>query len=658
MIQRRWMPAFRYLVQISWKRFIVLWLLGMVAMGLFNEVMQATGLLPNNDVLMMLYVICSVAMGVARVILRENPEYMPADQVHVEAHQVDVPAPQGQLAYAGWLLARMSWFSFIALCFVLLIMGNFLAGLVKPKTTVVTHDARPVRVIVHDSGSKTKNGKDAEILIDDSGVHISKAKPAKGNEATPAAPPPIPATPALPNSSDTGAISGSVTNKNKGDRKDTGSSRGVTIEGDKDAHISFGADGVRIEKMENGQKKVVTISGRGLEVNRADGGAADKSTQETTPKAVAAASGAPTVAMAEAQAALRKAQAAMGEAASDAKQAELEAQRAEQEAVKAEAEAEAAAEAAADADAQVVTIDLGKGDATQVAKAVREALTKARGTIEQDVREQIEQQQSDELSLPWDKVVKSLTLITLLLLTGLKIMANSQYAARASAIRATHRAEGETLKRQLSDAQLKAMQAQVEPHFLFNTLASVDYLIETAPAQASKMQKSLISYLRAALPQMRQASTTLGRETKLITSYLDILKVRMEERLQAEVDVPEALYSADFPPMMLQSLVENSIKHGLEPKPEGGSVKVKAFRHDDTLVIEVSDTGVGLSEKGVAPTAGTGIGLANIRERLQMLYGKRASFTLSPNMQGGAAMGAMGTIARVELPYQTSTASA
>ena len=139
--------------------------------------------------------------------------------------------------------------------------------------------------------------------------------------------------------------------------------------------------------------------------------------------------------------------------------------------------------------------------------------------------------------------------------------------------------ESESLKRQVVEARMAAMQAQVEPHFLFNTLASIDHLIETDPKRASVMQKNLIALLRASMPTMREAATNgvrdLGRELAVIRPYLEILKVRMEERLATEIDVPEGLLSAEFPPMMIQSLVENAIKHGLEPKPEGGTLKVK-----------------------------------------------------------------------------------
>jgi signal transduction histidine kinase len=217
--------------------------------------------------------------------------------------------------------------------------------------------------------------------------------------------------------------------------------------------------------------------------------------------------------------------------------------------------------------------------------------------------------------------------------------------AEESAAAAAAVAEREALQRQLAQAQLQALQAQVEPHFLFNTLASVDYLIETDPVRASAMQKNLIQYLRAALPQMRGKSSQLGREGDLARAYLEILKVRMEDRLQLAIEIPDGLRSADFPPMMLQSLVENAIKHGVEPKPEGGEVRVTARVVDGHLEVAVADTGIGLSLGTTSATAGGGVGLGNVRERLARLYEGQASFSL-------AARSPTGAVATIRLPYR------
>jgi signal transduction histidine kinase len=245
----------------------------------------------------------------------------------------------------------------------------------------------------------------------------------------------------------------------------------------------------------------------------------------------------------------------------------------------------------------------------------------------------------DEFALLW--IVAS---------TIVKITYKGRLQAEVRAAQATETAEAEQLKRQVVEARMAAMQAQVEPHFLFNTLASIDHLIETDPPRASTMQKNLIALLRASMPTMREANAQggvrdLGREMGVIRPYIEILKVRMEERLQPEIDVPEGLHSAEFPPMMIQSLVENAIKHGLEPKPEGGKLTVRAQIVHGKLAVTVADTGLGF---GRAATAGTGVGLANIRERLRLLYGSKASLTVGPNEPSG-------TVVTVTVPYAART---
>jgi len=243
-------------------------------------------------------------------------------------------------------------------------------------------------------------------------------------------------------------------------------------------------------------------------------------------------------------------------------------------------------------------------------------------------------------------VLTNLALVWIAASAIMKITYKGRIQAEVKAAQATETAEAESLKRQVVEARMAAMQAQVEPHFLFNTLASIDHLIETDPPRASQMQKNLIALLRASMPTMREANAQgmrdLGREIAVIRPYLEILKVRMEERLQTEVRVSEGLMSAQFPPMML-SLVENAIKHGLEPKAEGGSLVVSAEVAHGKLVVKVADTGLGF---GKAATAGTGIGLNNIRERLQLLYGNRAKLQITENQPSG-------TVVAIEVPYQT-----
>ena len=272
------------------------------------------------------------------------------------------------------------------------------------------------------------------------------------------------------------------------------------------------------------------------------------------------------------------------------------------------------------------------------------ALDKARDQIEEIVEKQIERQIARETRRYREKTGDWLmSFVMLLILAGIivKVVLGGKKRAERRAAAATETAAEESLKRQLAEAQLKTMQAQVEPHFLFNTLASVDYLIETAPSTASKMQKSLIQYLRAALPQMREGSTTLGKEVQLCRSYLEILRFRMEDRLQYSVIVPQGLSSAQFPPMMLQSLVENSIKHGLEPKPEGGSLTISADISSGRLRVTVADSGLGFAAAGVS---GSGVGLANVRERLAALYGGAAKLSIEANSPSG-------TIVTIEVPY-------
>jgi Histidine kinase len=238
----------------------------------------------------------------------------------------------------------------------------------------------------------------------------------------------------------------------------------------------------------------------------------------------------------------------------------------------------------------------------------------------------------------------NLAFLFIIVSAAIKIAYAGRVKAEAKAAEAQEMAEAESLKRQVVEARMAAMQAQVEPHFLFNTLASIDHLIEVDPPRASRMQRNLIALLRASMPAMREAATTLGRELQVVRPYLEILKVRMEDRLRADINVAEGLYSADFPPMMLQSLVENAIKHGLEPKPEGGTLRVEAEVAHGKLVVSVADTGAGF---GRAATVGTGTGLNSIRERLKLIYGAQAELRIGENSPTG-------TRVSVVVPYKTA----
>jgi len=245
-------------------------------------------------------------------------------------------------------------------------------------------------------------------------------------------------------------------------------------------------------------------------------------------------------------------------------------------------------------------------------------------------------------------IFKLPTLAFLLIIASfiIKVVAGGKRRAELTANEATHRAETEQLERTVLEARMEALQAQIEPHFLFNTLASIDQLIQTDPPRASKMQQSLIRYLRSAMPQMREGSRpTLGQQVKLCSAFLEIMSVRMEGRLQPVVSVPEGLKSAVFPSMMLQTLVENAIKHGLEPKPEGGRLEIDAEIVDGQLAVHVLDNGVGFM-----PKAEAGVGLANVRERLKALYDGRAELIISVPPAGG-------TCATIKVPYEIAPAT-
>jgi hypothetical protein len=182
-------------------------------------------------------------------------------------------------------------------------------------------------------------------------------------------------------------------------------------------------------------------------------------------------------------------------------------------------------------------------------------------------------------------------------------------------------------------ARLNLLHAQVEPHFLYNTLASAQYLTRSDPAMADQMLGHLIHYLRHSLPTTDDALSTLGEELERTRAYLEIMKLRMGPRLSLQIDVPDALRPVPLPPMMLQTLVENAIKHGLEPKPGGGTVWILARPDGDVVTITIADDGRGFSDA----SGGTGIGLKNVRERLRLIYGASASLSVVGNAPEGVA---------------------
>ena len=189
----------------------------------------------------------------------------------------------------------------------------------------------------------------------------------------------------------------------------------------------------------------------------------------------------------------------------------------------------------------------------------------------------------------------------------------------------------------LTVARLNLLQAQVEPHFLYNTLASAQVLARTDPPRAEEMIGHLIQYLRRSLPREHDALSTLGEELERTQAYLEILKIRMGARLELRVEVPDDLKSLQLPSMMLQTLVENAIKHGLEPKPGGGTIWILARRFHGQVTITVADDGQGFGGAAGGTDSGSGIGLNNLRERLQLTYGERASFSIVSNFPSGVA---------------------
>lgn len=185
----------------------------------------------------------------------------------------------------------------------------------------------------------------------------------------------------------------------------------------------------------------------------------------------------------------------------------------------------------------------------------------------------------------------------------------------------------------LAEARLAALQAQIEPHFLYNTLANVVSLIDTQPAQARRMLERFIDYLRASLSASRTGQATLGAELDLASAYLDVLAVRMGSRLRYRIEAADELRAIAVAPMLLQPIVENAVAHGLEPKVEGGQIIIRAALRETQLCIEVIDSGAGLAD--APPKPGGGVGLSNIRERLRSLHGSEGKLQMVENEAGG-----------------------
>jgi len=216
------------------------------------------------------------------------------------------------------------------------------------------------------------------------------------------------------------------------------------------------------------------------------------------------------------------------------------------------------------------------------------------------------------------------------------ILSAREKMAKAEAAYEAERARVATAERTAALASLKALQAQVEPHFLYNTLAHVASLIDAEPAAARRMLDKLIVLLRASAAGDPDGRSTLGEQLAHMRAYLEVLAMRMGPRLRWSIDAPDALAGRELPPAILQPLVENAIKHGIEPALDGGALAIAARDDQGRTVIEVADTGVGFGAAATAPLGGsTGLGLANLRARLAALYGNEARVTIAENAPSG-----------------------
>ena len=202
--------------------------------------------------------------------------------------------------------------------------------------------------------------------------------------------------------------------------------------------------------------------------------------------------------------------------------------------------------------------------------------------------------------------------------------------------------ERSELERQALDARLRLLQAQVAPHFLFNTLANVQALVDAGSPHASAVLRSLTAYLRAAVPLLHESAATIERELQLVRPYLELMQMRMPDRLQYAIDVDPSAVAVRCPPTTLLTLVENAVRHGIDPSEEGGRIDVDIARLGERCVIRVSDTGAGLHQSAT----GLGTGLTTLRERLQMIFGDAAQLRLTPNTPRGA-------IVEIEMPART-----
>jgi len=237
-----------------------------------------------------------------------------------------------------------------------------------------------------------------------------------------------------------------------------------------------------------------------------------------------------------------------------------------------------------------------------------------------------------------------------LAVTGAAVLffSSREKISRLQTAAAQEKARAESVARQAMQTQLQLLQAQIEPHMLFNTLANLQGLISFDTDKAQLLLEQLIQYLRATLSSSRADTTTLGQEFALMDAYLGLMAIRMGPRLGYTLHLPDHLRQLTVPPMLLQPLVENAIQHGLEPKIEGGHITVEASSDGKQLRLTVCDDGLGLDHPG--QSKGTQLGVSNIRERLQVMHGAAASLSLLAQPEGGV-------IACLILPLQSTTTS-
>ena len=204
--------------------------------------------------------------------------------------------------------------------------------------------------------------------------------------------------------------------------------------------------------------------------------------------------------------------------------------------------------------------------------------------------------------------------------------------------------ERSQLESQALDARLRLLQAQVAPHFLFNTLANVQALVDSGSPQASTVLQSLVNYLRAAVPRLNDPATTLGQELQLVRAYLELMHMRIPDRLQFAIHADPAALTLRCAPMTLLTLVENAVQHGIDPSEEGGRIDIHVLQKDGRCLVWVVDTGAGLGQTG----GGLGTGLSTLRERLQLAFGGDAQLRIGPNSPKGV-------ITQLDFPARRAT---